>query len=396
MTKAMKKITALTKEQEARFPEFVDKWLKIGLSTVPADRSRAEAGIRKAYEIAGLKAPPAIIWCGSPLSMAISHSLLKRAGGVKNLVRQSVGKSVEQSVWQSVGKSVEQSVGESVEQSVWQSVGKSVEQSVDKPVWQSVGKSVEQSVWQSVGKSVEQSVDKPVWQSVGKSVEQSVWQSVGKSVEQSVGESVWQSVYGQHDAGWLSFYDYFSEAVDLRHLISKLDGIMAIAQSAGWWLPCENICFISERHNVCRVDDRGLIHCENGPAIQYPDGFSVYSWHGVRIPDEWVSGKKPSAKDALTWENMEQRRAACEIVGWHNILRELNARSVDKDDDPQIGELIEVELPDVGKEKFLRVMCGTKREFALPVPPTMKTALESQAWIHNVPDNVIRNLEVRT
>ena len=35
-------ITELTKEQKARFPEFVDKWIKIGLSTERANRPKAE------------------------------------------------------------------------------------------------------------------------------------------------------------------------------------------------------------------------------------------------------------------------------------------------------------------------------------------------------------------
>jgi len=35
MTKKI--ITELTYAQKARFPEFVEKWIKIGLSTEPAD-----------------------------------------------------------------------------------------------------------------------------------------------------------------------------------------------------------------------------------------------------------------------------------------------------------------------------------------------------------------------
>ena len=65
--------------------------------------------------------------------------------------------------------------------------------------------------------------------------------------------------------------------------------------------------------------------------------------------------------------NVEQRRAACELVGWVNILSQLNAKTIDIDDD-DIGTLLEVEIPDSGKEKFLQVKCGTGREFALPVP----------------------------
>jgi len=61
-----------------------------------------------------------------------------------------------------------------------------------------------------------------------------------------------------------------------------------------------------------------------------------------------------------------------------------------------IGTLLEVDIPDIGNEKFLRVLCGTGREFAIPVPPNMKTALEANAWTYGLEGNLLRDLEVRT
>jgi hypothetical protein len=87
-----------------------------------------------------------------------------------------------------------------------------------------------------------------------------------------------------------------------------------------------------------------------------------------------------SAAEILSWPNIEQRRAGCEIVGWDRILRELKAQVIDKDDDPEIGSLLRVNLPDSPGSLFLQVQCGTGRTFALPVPPDMKTALEANAW----------------
>lgn len=132
-------------------------------------------------------------------------------------------------------------------------------------------------------------------------------------------------------------------------------------------------------------------------ALKYRDGTGVYAWHGTRVPDEWIKVKsKLTAKTALTWTNLEQRRAACEIIGWNNVLKELKAKIIDKDDDPMVGELLEVELPDIGREKFLRVQCGTKRMFTLPVPPDMKTALQANCWTYNIPEDVLKSLEFRT
>jgi hypothetical protein len=103
-----------------------------------------------------------------------------------------------------------------------------------------------------------------------------------------------------------------------------------------------------------------------------------------------------TAKTALTWENIEQRRCACEILGWSAILRELKAKVIDTDGDPEIGELVEVDMPEVGQERFLRVRCGTGRQFALPVPPEMKTALEAQAWTWGMEPSSFVKPEIRT
>ena len=159
----------------------------------------------------------------------------------------------------------------------------------------------------------------------------------------------------------------------------------------------EDLVVFQHRPTQILMDDQERLHCDHGPAILYRDGFAVYAWHGVRIPAEWIEDKSSITPHmALTWENIEQRRAACEILGWNNILNVLDAKVIDEDADPMIGVLVEVDIPEIGREKFLRVMCGTGREFALPVPPEMKTALESNAWTSGMDTNEFVIPEVRT
>lgn len=202
--------------------------------------------------------------------------------------------------------------------------------------------------------------------------------------------------YGCHDANWLGFYQYFRDVLDLK-VCDKLSGLIDLASHCGWLNMYEDTVVFQDRPEHIKFDEQNRLHCENGPAILYRDGYGVYAWHGVRIPSEWITNKgELTAKTALTWVNMEQRRAACEIVGWAKVLRELNARVIESDEDPMIGTLLEVDIPDIGKEKFLKVLCGTGREFAIPVPPKMKTALEANAWTYGLDGDVLRQLEVRT
>jgi hypothetical protein len=196
-------------------------------------------------------------------------------------------------------------------------------------------------------------------------------------------------------SGWCSYIDFMREVLDFR-VIKQFEIDESLTKSCGWVWWHENVLAISDRPIHIKRDAEGRLHCEKGSSIEYRDGWAMYHWHGVSIPKEWVTGKKPIASEAITWANIEQRRAACEIVGWVNILNQLNAKTVDVDDD-EIGTLLEVNIPDSGKEKFLKVKCGTGREFALPVPREMETALQANAWTYGFDDvNKFIKPEVRT
>lgn len=209
-----------------------------------------------------------------------------------------------------------------------------------------------------------------------------------------------ESFYGQHESYWISYY-LFAERIGVEYEAKDsalLKQWAKIAQSVNWWTPTEKYCFISDRPRVVKFDNERRLHREDGLAVEYSDGWGTAAWHGTRVPKNWILDKKSlTAKTALTWENIEQRRAACEILGWVNVLDELNAKVIDRDEDPEIGVLLEVEIPDIGKERFLKVQCGTGRTFALPVPPNMKTALAANSWTFGFDD--VRDFlkpEVRT
>jgi hypothetical protein len=159
----------------------------------------------------------------------------------------------------------------------------------------------------------------------------------------------------------------------------------------------EKFCIVSDFPEVLKIDDQNRAHGQDGPSHKWRDGWSLYHWHGVGVPEHWIMNKGSlTAKEAITWTNIEQRRAACEILGWAKILQELDAKVINEDGDPEIGTLVVVNLPDIGKEKFLRVLCGTGREFAIPVPPEMKTALEAQSWTWGLEPKDFAVPEVRT
>jgi len=388
----MKKIEKLTDSQIARMAEYRDEWMKIGLCTDPANRPEAEKAIRQMYVIGGCAEPKKIVWCDSPLSAGIVRAILidnKIGSSVRdsvldsvwNSVWDSVGdsvrNSVRNSVLDSVGDSVRDSVRDSVGDSVRDSVGDSVRDSVRNSVWNSVGDSVRDSVWNSVGNSVRDSV----WNSVRDSVRASVWNSVRDSVRDSVWNSVGASVYGQHDAHWLAFYQYFRDVCNLKSETEKLNGLWNFAKNSGWAITHANICFISERHNICHCEE-GRIHCENGPAIAYPDGFSVFAIHGVRVSEKIViEPEKQTIGEIEGEQNTEIKRIRIERYGWEKYLNQSGAKIVDQ----RINERdLQTERLFQSKDGIVRFICidpSTGRRYSLGVPREIKTCEQAQNWM---------------
>lgn len=354
-----KKIESLTPEQVARFPEFVKKWTEIGLSTQPANREKAEHGIEQAYAVAGLPKPK-IVWCSSPLAQGLTRAIILKMKFDNGVIGNSVGASVLASVLDSVEDSVRDSVGTSVRSSVWNKVRSSVWDSVEHSVLASVEGSVRDSVW--------------------------------NNVLASVGASVEDSGYGQHDSGWISYYDYFKTVCSLDAETQKLCGITEITENAGWWLPHEKICWISERHNHLMRDERGRLHNYNGAALTYPDGWGIYSFHGVRVPEKYALTKAEdiSVEDVLKESSAEVRMAVLGKIGLAKALGKIPHKVIDSKNG---NDLIEFTIEDEPVRGLLLRWTDmySSKSTVLPVPRTIEEFKESfcdDEYPEDFPDNV--------
>src|SRR5712664_1634145 len=109
------RIDRLTKEQEGLMPEWRDKWIRIGLSTEPADRQRFENAVARCYLAARLSPPKAVIWVESPVALALGASI---AAGLVGAVAAAVASAVAAAVVAAVRSAVDSAVGSAVDSAV--------------------------------------------------------------------------------------------------------------------------------------------------------------------------------------------------------------------------------------------------------------------------------------
>jgi len=154
---------------------------------------------------------------------------------------------------------------------------------------------------------------------------------VGAQVGAQVWDQVYKAGYGQHDANWLAFYDFFNFLGIVE--TSKLSGMNKIAQSSGWFWPFKNLCILSERPIHLFRDSSNQLHSENKAALEYKDGFKLFRWHGVTVPQWLIENPELVTVEKIESEqNSEVRRCMMERYGYERYIRDCNAVVVDSCD----------------------------------------------------------------
>jgi hypothetical protein len=208
-------------------------------------------------------------------------------------------------------------------------------------------------------------------------------------------------VYGQHDAGWLSFYAYFTRIAGIQGP-ERLAGLHTLARTSGWWWPFRGAVILTDRPEQLHRDQLGRLHCETGPAIRYRDGWGFHAWHGTRVPADLIEGDGWDAERILRESNQEIRRCAIERVGWPQFVDQAGLKPVgDIVPDPGNpgGELALYELPEQLFDEAVRLLLvrngteerdGTWRRFGLTVPADLDDPVAAAAWGYDDPDSPVR------
>ena len=149
-------------------------------------------------------------------------------------------------------------------------------------------------------------------------------------------------LWGQFDFPWVSFDTFGRDVAKLEcsERDSKLLDLWAtVTQSAMAWWPFEEACFISDRPYTINVDERYRLHCEDGPAIAWRDGFEVYALEGIHFaPHVVMDTSQITVKEVTDEQNQERRRILMQRMGLGRFMEQADAKMIHKDDH---GELYE-------------------------------------------------------
>jgi len=130
-------------------------------------------------------------------------------------------------------------------------------------------------------------------------------------------------------AGWYAFGKYIG--VEFDNKILKI--FMDFVTNVSFIIPYEGIAFVSETPKISW--EEGKLHNTEGKAVEYADGYGLYSLFGVNFDEKLfkkVTSKKVTLKTIFSIENMEQRMAGLKLVGVEKLLKSKHATKLDKSD----------------------------------------------------------------
>jgi hypothetical protein len=144
----------------------------------------------------------------------------------------------------------------------------------------------------------------------------------------------------------------------------------------------KDFCMVSDFPAVLKVDDRNRPHCEDGPSHQWRDGWSIYHWHGVRIPDEQIyiiDHPNQITASAIDKEsNQEIKRVMIERFGLHKYVQ--TGTKIHQDD---FGTLYQKPIEGTNiKLTMVHVVNGSKepdgtyKDYFLEVHPELRPLLD--------------------
>ena len=354
------------------------KWSLQRLSTEPADRARAEEGVALAYAAAGLAPPARIEWAKGPGEMARSwaNARYTELPGA-NVGEQVVHRVREQAVhviWKTFTGGLRLMQGHSL-------------------------RSPEDRAADEVARVFVASAEK-VGASPWLRMKHGLTNLLQLRRRAGVGHTFGRASISSIELGWLRCAWFMHQCTGEDSELANLRGLHLIAESCGWLLPHEKVCWVCERPTALKYDVRGRLHDAKGPALAYADGSLHYAWKGVEVPRDLIEYADEITAMAVDRERDPiLRRTMIEIMTPARFIAMGGALRAGQDETGILwrkswwtgDSWAAVEVVNGTAERD-----GTRTRYYLQVPPEMPTPRAAVAWTYGLSESQYRRLTQRT
>jgi len=298
------------------------QWLALLLSTEPADRERAQESVRALYQAAAFGTPSRFCWFDSPFTASWAVALLVEPHHQiwRDLLRSARKTRGQREQVERAEAALQEQCGVATLAEVRVRLGNALGTTLThlRVPGTTIHMKVVTARIQLAGGDVSGLFARATQDDVLSRAEQYLWAGSRAALSSGLvcagtGSLITQSFFTEYTFSMMAGDE---DAAAGREPPSVLRAAWAVARASGMWWPFGSGAVLTERPSELHVDERGLLHRTDGPALVYRDGASLYAWHGMTVPEKWivrpetVSPREVRGLDPTLRRHIESRRAA--------------------------------------------------------------------------------------
>lgn len=415
----MSLIEKLTPEQEALIPVYREKWRAIALSTEPINRQKATEAVKTAYAAIG-KQEPAIVFVDSPFS-ALRHvaslfpeqlkdepcneldsAIFSKCIELRDRSAYEFWNELERRLWALHWKDpmTTQTAKVSWRSELWNQLNQRLDSQLSEQLESLLVEQLERQLWQQLDEHLvlglvtyvatqlidlfqHQQKSDPEFEIQYSRLEDAVERMLSGLLHNHYFHGAWRLWIFNSWNSRAAFTDFCFSVLKFPCEGEKWLLFQSLVECCNWMFPLENLCLVCDRPCILSFDTQQRLHAEGSPGIQFADGFSVYAYHGIRLPEKY--GKLHPTHWQAEWllleENAELRRVLIQGIGYARICQELQAIELDS---WQKYMLLKIESNvDIEPIYLLKMTCpSTGYIHAMRVPPDIHSAREAITWVN--------------
>jgi hypothetical protein len=262
-------------EQETKISTCFDKWKKICFSTEIIDKNRAIDAVKAAYHMSGLTVEPEIHFVNSPytaLTSIIGEILNDVESSPDPLIQygEQIALKLESSFDSQPSTHILQNLVSNLQEQVYTQIDTQLKKDLFVALYDSLW--IEQS--DLVLKILESYITKEAWNG---SKEIGSWACIFRIVRKQFRKSIIRREFLCLQAASLEVY---ISVLGYECDLNRWSILEALASSCGWIIPNGQSCIVCNYPINFSFDEEGNLHADEGAAMKFSDGFSVYSEHG--------------------------------------------------------------------------------------------------------------------
>ena len=263
----MNSINKLSAEQELLIPDFIDKWRKIAFSTDPTNKSAIEGAINKIYSITNL-ADPLIYYCDRPNN---TQDVLEK------ISLDSFGSQIHGEINELLFTQIEDYFRTQITEELWEQL--------EDDLWI---RNFDSKPFVSLG-FIDEDISDRLY----------AWDTIAFYEGRMFARLIHYGKIFDYCLVLTNGFSDYASAYSTDHLLEIWNLLQVLVNNCSQIFFYENVCIVYEKLKIISVDDRGLLHNDGQPALEFCDGTKIYACHGSTISEQY--GKIPLERWQVSW-----------------------------------------------------------------------------------------------